>query len=219
MPVVGLIERAPVDFRREADRVPDVIGWVIANWIEALGFATGIASVWLFARQHVAAWPVGIATSLCWLVLFLQSGLYADSGLQVFYVAVSLYGWQHWVRAHPAAGRTLPVTRTSTPLALVLVGLALGATALLALFLAVATDSTVPLPDAGTTVLSLIAYFLLARKHIETWPLWIFGVNLPYIALYASKGLLLTAALQPLFIALSIRGWLNWHRALRADPS
>jgi nicotinamide mononucleotide transporter len=70
--------------------------------------------------------------------------------------------------------------------------------------------------DAATTVLSLVAYFLLARKHIENWPIWIFGVNLPYIALYLVKGLVLTAALQRLFIALSIRGWVNWRRDLHA---
>jgi nicotinamide mononucleotide transporter len=83
-------------------------------------------------------------------------------------------------------------------------------------------SSTVPFPDAATTVLSLAAYYLLAQKHIETWPIWIFGVNLPYLALYLYKGLVLTAALQPLFIALSIRGWINWRRDLRvvqANPA
>lgn len=194
--------------------MPDVIGWVVANWIEALGFATGIASVWLFAHQHVAAWPVGIVTSLCWFVLFLTSGLYADSGLQVFYVGVSLYGWWHWIRGRPA-DEELPVTRTPARLALALLGVTVAATLVLGAFLDRATDSTVPLPDAATTVLSLVAYFLLARKHIENWPIWIFGVNLPYVALYLYKGLVLTAALQPLFILLSVRGWLNWRRDLR----
>lgn len=195
--------------------MPDVIGWLLANWIEALGFATGIASVWLFARQHVLAWPVGIVTSLCWFVLFVTSGLYADSGLQVFYVAVSLYGWWHWTRGRSSTSEGLPVTRTPRQLALVLIGAGLAATLGLGAFLDRATDSTVPLPDAATTVLSLVAYFLLARKHIETWPIWIFGVNVPYVALYLSKGLVLTAALQPLFILLSVRGWLSWRRDLR----
>jgi nicotinamide mononucleotide transporter len=196
--------------------VPDPIGWLTANWIEVLGFATGVASVWLFARQHVAAWPVGIVTSLCWLVLFLQSGLYADSGLQVFYVAVSLYGWWHWLADRPSADEELPVTRTPRRLALGLIGVAVAGTLLVGLFLDGVTDSTVPFPDAATTILSLVAYFLLARKHIENWPIWIFGVNLPYLALYLYKGLVLTAALQPLFIALSIRGWVNWRRDLQA---
>jgi nicotinamide mononucleotide transporter len=196
--------------------MPDVIGCVIANWIEALGFATGIASVWLFARQHLAAWPVGIVTSLCWFVLFLLSGLYADSGLQVFYVGVSLYGWWHWVHGRSSTRVELPVTHTPSRLSLALCGVTVAATLAFWAFLDRATDSTVPLPDAATTVLSLVAYFLLARKHIENWPIWIFGVNLPYVALYLYKGLVLTAALQPLFILLSVRGWLSWRRDLRA---
>jgi nicotinamide mononucleotide transporter len=199
--------------------MPDAVGWVTANWIEALGFASGIASVWLFARQHVAAWPVGIVTSLCWLVLFVQSGLYADSALQVFYVAVSLYGWWHWLSGRSHTADELPVTRTPRPLGLRLIAVSAAAAVLLGLVLDRATDSTVPFPDAITTVLSLVAYFLLAQKHIENWPVWIFGVNLPYIALYLVKGLALTAALQPLFIALSIRGWVNWRRDLRQRAS
>ena len=199
--------------------MPDVIGWIVSNWIEALGFATGIASVWLFARQHLAAWPVGIVTSLCWLVLFLQSGLYADSGLQVFYVAVSVYGWWHWIRGRPASQEELPVTRTPPRLTLALIGVTISGTLMLGVFLDRATDSTVPVPDAATTVLSLAAYFLLARKHIENWPIWILGVNIPYLVLYVYKGLVLTAVLQPLFIALSIRGWWNWQRDLRAGET
>jgi nicotinamide mononucleotide transporter len=199
--------------------VPEVIGWLTANWIEPLGFATGIASVWLFARQHVAAWPVGIVTSLCWLVLFLQSGLYADSGLQVFYVAVSMYGWWHWIAGRPSTDQELPITRTPRRLALALIGVAVAGALLLGLFLDRVTDSTVPFHDAVTTVLSLIAYFLLARKHIENWPIWIFGVNLPYLALFLYKGLVLTAALQPLFIAVSILGWISWRRDLRSTAT
>jgi nicotinamide mononucleotide transporter len=155
-------------------------------------------------------------TSLCWFALFLQFGLYADSGLQVFYVAVSLYGWWHWLAGKPAADEELPVTHTPRRLALGLIGVALAGTLVLGLFLDRATDSTVPFPDAVTTVLSLIAYFLLARKHIENWPIWIFGVNLPFLALYLYKGLVLTAALQPLFIAVSILGWISWRRDLRS---
>ncbi len=100
-------------------------------------------------------------------------------------------------------------------MALGLISTAVAGTLVLGLFLDRATDSTVPLPDAATTILSLIAYFLLARKHVENWPIWILGVNLPYFALYLYKGLVLTAALQPLFIALSIKGWIAWHRDLR----
>ena len=68
-----------------------------------------------------------------------------------------------------------------------------------------------------TMVLSLVAIFLLARKHLDSWPVWIFGVNIPYLALYAYKGLYLTAALQLVFIALSVAGWRAWRRSYEGD--
>ena len=75
-----------------------------------------------------------------------------------------------------------------------------------------------PYPDAATTVLSLVAQLLLTRKHIDNWPVWIFGVNVPYIAIYLYKGLALTAALQLVFIALSVIGWRAWLRAIAGTP-
>jgi nicotinamide mononucleotide transporter len=95
----------------------------------------------------------------------------------------------------------------------VLVALTLGATLLFGMFLAT-TDDPLPYPDAATTVLSIVAQFLLTRKHVETWPVWIFGVNVPYVAMYLSKDLALTAALQFVYIALSIAGWAAWRRSM-----
>ena len=67
------------------------------------------------------------------------------------------------------------------------------------------------------TVLSITAQLLLTRKKIESWPVWIFGVNIPYIAIYLVKGLAMTAALQLVFIALSVAGWAAWRRSMKAQ--
>jgi len=165
--------------------IPLVAG-VSTSLAELVGFASGAACVWLAARASIWTWPIGNVTAACWLVLFLGNGLYADSVLQVVYLAMGFYGWWHWLRGGVAATER-PIGHASrrelglTGLA-VLVGI--GAwTALLATF----TNSTVPLADAATTVLSLAANWLLARKLIENWPVWIVGVNLPYIGLYLSK--------------------------------
>ena len=188
------------------------------NWFEIIGFVTGLASVWLFARQNIWAWPVGLTNSASWLILFLQSGLYADSALQVVYIGLGAYGWWNW-RSAARSIHELRVTFAPGRVRALLVVVAIGGTALVALLLDALTDSTVPLADAATTVLSLIATYLLAKKHIENWPLWIVGVNLPCVALYLYKGLVLTAALQPLFIALSVAGWLAWSRSMHAQTS
>lgn len=185
----------------------------LAPLIEPVAVLAGIVGVALTVREHIVSWPVGILSSALFLALFAGAGLYADTLLQVVYVVLGFYGWWHWLRGGPRRN-DLPVTTASwrlrggLALAAVLGTLAFGA------FLDGATDSSVPYPDAATTVLSLVAQVLLTRKHIESWPVWIFGVNLPYIALYLSKGLAMTAALQLVFIALSIAGWIAWRRSM-----
>jgi nicotinamide mononucleotide transporter len=181
--------------------------------VEPLAVLTGIACVALTVRQRILSWPIGIVSSALFLVLFLRAGLYADSALQVLYVALGFYGWWHWLHGGPVGG-DLPVRSASTRLRLAIAVGALVATAALGTLLDAATDSTLPYPDAATTVLSVTAQLLLTRKLIETWPVWIFGVNVPFVAIYLYKGLALTAALQLVFIALSVLGWVAWRRSM-----
>ncbi len=188
----------------------------LAPLLEPLAVLTGITSVALVVRQHIVNWPVGIVSSALFLVIFAGAGLYADSALQVMYIGLGFYGWWHWSTGGPR-GSDLRVTQASPR---VRAGLILGAVlSALALgtFLDTATDSTVPYPDAATMVLSITAQLLLTRKNIETWPVWIFGVNLPYLAIYLYKGLAMTAALQLVYIALSFAGWVAWRRSMAAQ--
>jgi nicotinamide mononucleotide transporter len=181
--------------------------------VEPLAVLTGIACVALTVRERISNWPVGILSSALFLVLFLSAGLYADSMLQVVYVVLGFYGWWHWLTGGPH-GNDLHVMAASPRLRLGLALAAIAGTLALGAFLDGATDSTVPYPDAATTVLSLVATLLLTRKLVDSWPVWIFGVNLPYIALYLYKGLTMTAALQLVYIALSVAGWAAWRRSM-----
>lgn len=183
-------------------------------WLEPAAVLTGIACVALTVRQHIANWPVGILSSALFATLFLGVGLYADSALQLVYIGLGFYGWWYWLHDGPK-GADLPVTHASPRMRVGMTVVVLAAIAGVGTFLATVTDSTLPYPDAATMVLSLAAQVLLTRKHIETWPVWIFGVNLPYIAIYLSKGLALTAGLQLVFIALSVAGWIAWRRSMR----
>jgi nicotinamide mononucleotide transporter len=183
--------------------------------VEPLAVLTGIACVALTVRQRISNWPIGILSSALFLVLFLTAGLYADSLLQVAYIGLGLYGWRHWLTGGPRRD-DLPVTAASPRLRFALILGAVAGTLAFGAFLDGATDSTVPYPDAATTVLSLVAQLLLTRKLVETWPVWIFGVNVPYIAIYLYKGLAMTAALQVVYIALSIAGWAAWRRSMAA---
>jgi nicotinamide mononucleotide transporter len=194
---------------------------VLVDLVEILGFVSGALCVWLVAIQNVWNWPVGIANNIAFLVLFWTSGIYADSVLQLVYLALAAYGWWAWLRGG-TEHTTLTVTRTTEVqwLLLAVIGV-LGTTGLLA-YLDMMTDSTAPLPDAATTVLSLLATWGQTRKKLESWWLWI-AADLIYVPLYAYKDLWLTAALYTGFLALCVYGLRNWQadytRAAAGNPA
>lgn len=181
------------------------------SWSEVGGFAAGALSVLLYVRQSVWAWPVGIANSVFWLVLFWDTRLFLDAGLQVVYIGLGILGWVWWARGRRVNGERLGelwVRRTGRSQALVLVGIGLVATAGLWWTMEEVSDAA-PLQDAATTVVSLVAQYMLTRKLLGSWWCWI-AVDIAYIVLYASKELYLTAALQPLFIGLCVLGLRSW---------
>ncbi|MFF4583565.1 nicotinamide riboside transporter PnuC [Streptomyces sp. NPDC001389] len=191
------------------------MGWYL-SWTEILGFATGALCVWLVARQHVANWPVGIANNVFFIVLFTQAGLYADAGLQIVFIALAAYGWWSWTHGGgPGTAEALPVRRTTRAEWLWLLAAGAVGTAALTLLLGRVSDSTVPLWDALTTALSLMATYGQCRKLLESWWLWI-AADLVYVPLYAYKGLYLTSVLYVGFLALCVAGFLGWRRALPA---
>lgn len=186
------------------------------SWAEVLGFVTGAWCVWLVGRQSVWNWPIGIANNLVWILLFATAGLFADSALQIVYIALAVWGWRNWVQGR--AGETLAVTGTTGTEWMWLAGAGIAGTGALMLLLDTATSSTVPFWDAVTTVLSLLATWGQATKRWESWLLWI-AADLIYIPLYLHKGLTLTALLYAGFLLLCIRGLLAWRRSGATDPA
>lgn len=184
--------------------------------VEILGFVSGALCVWLVARQNVWNWPIGIANNITFLILFWAAGIYADAGLQIVYMALALYGWWAWLRGGADHG-ALTVTRTTRDQWLVLGAVGVVATAGLTVLLDTVTDSTVPLPDAITTVLSLLATWGQARKKLESWWLWI-AADVIYVPLYAYKDLWLTAVLYVGFLALCVLGLRNWRASYATTP-
>ena len=183
------------------------------HWTELFGFVTGAACVALLVRQSIWNWPLGILNNLTFIVLFYRTGLYADVGLQVFYIAISIYGcwnWLHGGRDHGA----LAVSRVKPLTALLLAGTVAATTALLTWLLRHYTNSTVPVLDSLITALSLVAQFMMTRKWIENWPLWILA-NCISVGLLTYKGLYVTSALYLVYQVLCIMGWREWRAALR----
>ncbi len=186
------------------------------DWLGWLVFVTGVAAVGLTVRQHLLNWPIGIANSAALLAVAIPAKLYADAGLQVFFIVLGLYGWWHWLYGNPARRNALPVTRTPRREALVLVLISVATYAGIVAVLTSLTDTDVAFFDAFPTTASLLAQYLLTRKYLANWAVWVLLVNVPYVALYLYKDLPLLAALQPLYIGLSVWGWFDWRRSMRA---
>ena len=183
--------------------------------MEVFGFITGAACVALLVRQNIWNWPLGIANNLVFIVLFYRTGLYADVGLQGFYIAISIYGWWHWLHGGRDHGK-LSVSRVKPLVGGLLVLAVASITVTLTWLLRRYTNSTVPVLDSLITALSLVAQFMMTRKWIENWPVWIIA-NCISVGLLIFKGLYVASALYVVYQVLCVMGLLQWRRALRAE--
>jgi nicotinamide mononucleotide transporter len=179
--------------------------------IEIVAAALGLACVWLTVRRHIACWPTGLAMVILYAFIFYEAKLYSDMLLQVAYVFLQLYGWYAWLHGGPRQ-TPLRVSRLSPPR---FVGWIAGG-AVIAASLGASmqryTDASFPHVDAAATVASLIAQWLMGRKVLESWLVWIF-VDIVSIGLYLAKSLYLTAGLYLLFLGLATWGWFEWRNA------
>lgn len=189
-----------------------MIDWLLAEWTQVLGFATGLACVALAARRNIWNYPIGIANNLVFVAVFLGAGLYAAAGLQLVYLAFGIHGWTRWSRGEEKD--RLFVGRTPARAVPWLIGAGvLGALVLWAVLTAF-TDSQVAIADAATTSASLVAQYMLNRKWVQNWLVWI-GVDIAFVALSIATGLWIIAALYVVFISLCLFGWLSWRRIQR----
>ncbi len=180
------------------------------TWLETAAFVLSLAMVAANLRVHVVAWPLAMASSLLYMLLFAQSRLYGEATLQIFFMAVALWGWWQWQRGRTAQGEPLRVHHLDVRTAWLAAGATLAAWPLLGLLLSRTTDSDVPYMDALPTVASVTGQILLGRKVVQNWAVWVF-VNVFSVGLFAYKGLWLTVLLYAVFAALSMLGWRVWR--------
>jgi nicotinamide mononucleotide transporter len=183
------------------------------TWLEIVAFALSVWMVERNMRVDPIAWPLAIAASLLYALLFAANRLYGEAGLQFFFIAVSAWGWRQWLRGRGDDGEPLQVHHLTTAARWRVAALTLAAWPLLGGLLQHATDSDVPYLDALPTVGSVAGQLLLGRKLIENWPVWL-AVNVFSVGLFAWKGLWLTVLLYAVFALLSLAGWRAWRRRL-----
>ncbi len=185
--------------------------------LEVTGVATGIVAVWLTTRQRVLCWPIGIVSVAIFVVVFYRARLYGAMGLQAVYIALAVYGWYTWLHGGRDHGR-LAVSRVRPRVMAWLAGAGTVAGALLAVALARWTDAALPVLDAATTAFSLVAQWMMTRKWLENWLVWL-AVDVVYVGINLSQGLTATAGLYAVYLVLALIGYRDWRRSLSGAAS
>lgn len=187
--------------------------WIAENIIEIFGAVAGIAYVILEIKRNILLWPLGIITSAVYIYVFARNGFYANMGLQGYYLVISIYGWYMWRRQQDGEttdGRS-DVRRIDTSTA---VWCAVAAAALWAglwFLLDRATDSPVPVWDGLITSMSVVATWMLTRKYLEQWYVWIVA-NAIAVVVYLVMGMYPTAVLFMVYFGMAIVGVRAWSR-------
>ena len=183
------------------------------TWLEIVAVVLALVMVGCNIREIHWGWPLAIVSSVMYFALFWRSRLYGDAALQIFFAVVAFWGWFQWLRGARADGTSLTVARLTRRGLLYTVAACAVLWPITGWFLNTFTDTDVPWWDAFPTAVSLVGQFLLGRKYLENWAVWIV-VNVVSVGLFAYKGLWLTVGLYAVFIALSVAGWQAWKRKL-----
>ena len=184
------------------------------NGFEFVAAAFGVISVFLSTRQNVWSWPTSLINVTMYTVIFLQQTLYGLMAIQVFFAVVSVYGWYQWLRGG-VAKTELKVSRTSPRLAAIL--FSVGALGWVGLYFALrATNDSSPLIDAFFFAVSLVAQWMMARKLVECWPIWV-AINCISVPFFLIRHNFFTAGQYAVFLVLAISGWRHGKASLSAS--
>ncbi len=192
-----------------------VVAYCQQNWFELLAAFTGFICVYLNAIENVWGWPISIISAFCYIFIFYEDTFYADMVLQGFFIAVGFYGWYEW-RYGGGRRETLAISRIGRGQAAVSAVVGIVLSAVVSYLLSTQTDAQQPIVDSTLTVFSLIAQYLLARKILENWLIWI-GVDIFYVPVFLGRGRYVTAALYFTYLILAVMGYLQWRKRLAAQ--
>ena len=192
-----------------------ILLWITQNYIELLGLIFGLLYIVLSIKENIWCWPAGLITSALYIYVFFNTKFYADMGLQVYYLLVSVYGWYYWMFGSKSKKQDdLKISRTNARLAVLLSLAFVILFTLISYILVNFTDSEVPYWDSFTTAASFVATWMLARKIIEHWIIWVI-VDTVSLGLYIYKGLYPTVILFAVYTILAILGYIEWKKQLK----
>jgi nicotinamide mononucleotide transporter len=186
--------------------------------LEAGAVAFGVLYLVLAIRQNILCWPAGLISSLLSVALLYEARLYGESALNIFYAAMSVYGWQQWRAGRgPSDAAELPVRTWSVSAHTAAIGATLAASAALGWAMS-HTRAQFPYVDAWVTVAALVTTYMVAKKVLENWVYW-FVIDGLSVYLSLARGLPLYAALNVFYVVVVVIGFYRWHRDWRAQPA
>ena len=186
--------------------------------IEILGTLVGLAYLWLEYRASIYLWIASMIMPAIYLVVYYNAGLYADFGINIYYLVIAIYGWAAWRFGFKLFGRNdevqnqeLPITRTPRKVWAVAALASCALTLIIAWVLISFTDSTVSWADAFTTALSVVGMWMLAKKYYQQWILWIIVEPLIIITSLQAQ-MYATAILYVVYTVIAIMGYIKWKK-------
>ena len=193
-----------------------MITFLAEHWLDITTTVLGLAYILLEYRVSVWMWLVGFLMQSLGIILYYQKGLYADCGMEFYYLAMTVYGWWRWIK--PKANSQKPIAISLFPRRLVLPWLLLIAAiwAFIYWLLVTFTNSNVPLADSFTTALSIVGIWALAHKYLEQWFIWI-AVDVVTSVLYFYKDIPFKASLYALYVVIAIAGWFKWRNIMASQ--
>ena len=189
------------------------------RFLDILGFVVGLVYLILEYRASIWLWLASVIMPAIDMILYYKAGLYADFGMAIYYCLAGVYGYVAWKwlgRTKTRQERPVTHYRRAHILPSVLVFALLWAG--IWWILSHWTNSTVPVADAFTTALSIVALWALAQKYAEQWLLWL-AVDVVCCILYVRKGIPFKAAIYGLYTVIAVFGYRKWLRMINSSPA
>lgn len=183
--------------------------------LEIIGSLFGLLSVWFSKRDNILVFPTGIISTLIFVYILLVYGLLGDMLINAYYFIMSIYGWYIWT-LKVDKNHFIPITKLETRREHVISVVIFFSTLIFVTIVYSVFDkwdSWTAYVDTFTTAVFFLGMWLMAKKKIENWQLWILG-DLISIPLYLYKGLVFSAFQYAIFTVIAIYGYKAWKNQL-----
>lgn len=185
----------------------------LALALQIVGTTLGLLYLWLEYKANIWVWVIGAIMPLVHGLLYLDKGIYADAAMQLYYVLAGVYGLCVWKRKSMQKGDDA-IVHTPWDMVWPIMVIYISINVTIYIFLVEFTDSQVPLFDSISTALSIVAMWMLSRKYVEQWLVWLV-VDMISVGLYIYKGIPLTGGLYAIYCVLAVVGYMRWRRMAR----